>query len=338
MSGTTSVPGGGTPAAARGGSAGTRAPRRRRAPFGAPVVLLAPFLVLFTACTLIPIGYAVHLSLFSERRSGLGFGGTTTQVFTGLGNYTRALGDAAFRDGFWNTAQYCLLYIPLMLGLSLAVALLLDSALARAKRFFQLALFLPHAVPGIIAALVWTYLYTPGISPVIDALNSAGAQVDVFGHPLPAIVNIAVWEWTGYNMVIFYAALQAIPREVLEAAVVDGAGPLRTAFSVKIPLIRASVVMVGLFTVIGSLQLFTEPVILHDVAPGVVSTWTPNMYAYSAAFERNDYGLAAASSVILALVAAALSFVVTRFTRGRDEKRAGKRAPRPTEHRTETAR
>ncbi|RKE18442.1 carbohydrate ABC transporter permease [Streptomyces sp. TLI_171] len=317
MSGATPVPGGGTPAA--------RGTRKRRAPFGAPAVLLAPFLLLFTACTLIPIGYAVYLSLYTEHRSGLGFGGGTTQVFTGLGNYTRALGDAAFRDGFWNTAQYCLLYIPLMLGLSLTVALLLDSALARAKRFFQLALFLPHAVPGIIAALVWTYLYTPGISPVIDALSSAGTQVDVLGHPLPAIVNIALWEWTGYNMVIFYAALQAIPREVLEAAVVDGAGPLRTALSVKVPLIRASVVMVGLFTVIGSLQLFTEPMILHDVAPGVVSTWTPNMYAYSAAFERGDYGLAAASSVLLALAAAALSFVVTRLTRGRDEKRAQQR-------------
>ncbi|MFD8479974.1 carbohydrate ABC transporter permease [Kitasatospora sp. NPDC059673] len=344
MSGRTSVPGGGTPAArggsavTRGGSVVARPARRRRAPLGAPAVLLAPFMVLFTACTLIPIGYAVYLSLFSERRSGLGFGGTTKQVFTGLGNYTRALGDAAFRDGFWNTAQYCLLYIPLMLGLSLAVALLLDSALARAKRFFQLALFLPHAVPGIIAALVWTYLYTPGISPVIDVLSSAGTQVDVLGHPLPAVVNIAIWEWTGYNMVIFYAALQAIPREVLEAAVVDGAGPLRTAFSVKIPLIRASVVMVGLFTVIGSLQLFTEPVILHDVAPGVVSTWTPNMYAYSAAFERNDYGLAAASSVILALVAAALSLVVTRFTRGRDERRTEQRTANRTEQRTETAR
>ncbi|GAA4843335.1 sugar ABC transporter permease [Kitasatospora terrestris] len=297
----------------------SRAAARRRGRYGAPALLLAPFMVLFTACTLVPIGYAVHLSLYTEHRSGLGFGGSET-VFTGLGNYTRALGDAAFRAGFWNTAQYCLLYIPLMIGLSLLTALLLDSALARAKRFFQLALFLPHAVPGIIAALVWVYLYTPGISPVIDALGGAGAQVDVLGHPLSAVVNIAVWEWTGYNMVIFYAALQAIPREVLEAAVVDGAGPLRTALSVKIPLIRASITMVGLFTVIGSLQLFTEPMILHDVAPGVVSTWTPNMYAYSAAFERNDYGLAAASSVLLALAAAVLSFAVTRASRGRSRK------------------
>ncbi|MFF3008537.1 carbohydrate ABC transporter permease [Kitasatospora sp. NPDC057940] len=293
---------------------------RRRGRYGAPAVLLAPFVLLFTACTLVPIGYAVHLSLYTEHRSGLGFGGGET-VFTGLGNYARALGDQAFRSGFWTTAQYCLLYIPLMTGLALLLALLLDSALARARRFFQLALFLPHAVPGIIAALIWVYLYTPGISPVIDLLNAGGAHPDPFGAPLPAVVNIALWEWTGYNMVIFYAALQAVPREVLEAAVVDGAGPLRTAVSVKIPLIRASIVLVGLFTLIGSLQLFTEPMILHGASPGVVSTWTPSMYAYTAAFDRGDYGLAAAASVLLALAAAALSFLVTRATRPRPDRR-----------------
>ncbi|MER8101578.1 sugar ABC transporter permease [Kitasatospora sp. NPDC094016] len=293
---------------------------RRRGRYGAPAVLLAPFVLLFTACTLVPIGYAVHLSLYTEHRSGLGFGGGET-VFTGLGNYARALGDQAFRSGFWTTAQYCLLYIPLMTGLALLLALLLDSALARARRFFQLALFLPHAVPGIIAALIWVYLYTPGISPVIDVLNAGGAHPDPFGAPLPAVVNIALWEWTGYNMVIFYAALQAVPREVLEAAVVDGAGPLRTAVSVKIPLIRASIVLVGLFTLIGSLQLFTEPMILHGASPGVVSTWTPSMYAYTAAFDRGDYGLAAAASVLLALAAAALSFLVTRATRPRPDRR-----------------
>ena len=296
----------------------TARPRRRRS--GAPALLLGPFMLLFTACTLIPVGYAGYLSLFTERRSGLGFGGTEN-IFTGLGNYTRALGDAAFRQGFVTTAEYCLLYIPLMLGLSLLLALLLDSGLARARRFFQLALFLPHAVPGIIAALIWMYLYTPGISPVVSALDGLGMQPDLLGNPLPAVVNIALWEWTGYNLVIFYAALQAIPGEVLEAARVDGAGPLRTALSIKIPLIRASLTMVGLFTVIGSLQLFTEPMILHGAAPTVTSTWTPNMYAYSAAFDRNDYGLAAAASVLLALTAALLSYVITRAGRGGSARR-----------------
>jgi multiple sugar transport system permease protein len=292
---------------------GRRTAARRRG--GAAAVLLTPFFLVFLAAMVLPIGYAVYLSLWTQRLSGLGFGGAH-QVFDGLGNYRRALGDPAFRHGFLIVAGYCAFYIPLMLGLSLGLALLLDSALVRARRFFQLALFLPHAVPGLIAALVWTYLYTPGISPVVSALNSAGIHLDLlsFGAALPSVVNVAVWEWTGYNMVVFYAALQAIPREVLEAATVDGASGLRTARSVKLPMIRPALALAGLFTVIGSLQLFTEPMILRGSSTTIISTWTPNMYAYSAAFDRGDYGLAAAASVLLAAVAAVLSFAVTRFS------------------------
>jgi len=289
----------------------------------AAAILLGPFFVLFTVAMVLPIGYAVWLSLFTDKQSGLGFGGTET-VFSGLDNYAAALGDPAFRDGFVVLLGYCLIYIPLLLIGALALALLLDSALARARRFFQLALFLPHAVPGIIAALIWVYLYTPQLSPVVSAMESGGIGFDFFSPngALPSVVNIALWEWLGYNMVIFYAALQAIDRSVLEAATVDGAGAWRIAVGIKVPLIRASVVMVALFTVIGSLQLFTEPLILNrGTGSAVTSTWTPNMYAYTAAFERNDYGLAAASSILLALTAALLSFVVTRFT-GRKGKKA----------------
>ncbi|MEU6165510.1 carbohydrate ABC transporter permease [Streptomyces tanashiensis] len=292
----------------------------------AATLLLTPFFVLFTAVMVVPIGYAVWLSLFTEKQSGLGFGGTET-VFTGLDNYTAALGDRAFLEGFGVLLGYCLFYIPLLLAGALGLALLLDSALARARRFFQLALFLPHAVPGIIAALIWVYLYTPQLSPVVQAMEAGGIGFDFFSPEgaLPSIVNIALWEWLGYNMVIFYAALQAIDRSVLEAATVDGASAWRIAFAVKVPLIRASLAMVALFTIIGSLQLFTEPLILNKgTGSAVTSTWTPNMYAYTAAFDRNDYGLAAAASVLLALTAALLSFAVTRLTGRRKAGTAGR--------------
>ncbi|MET9675220.1 sugar ABC transporter permease [Streptomyces sp. NPDC006482] len=294
----------------------------------AAAILLTPFFLLFTAVMVVPIGYAVWLSLFTEKQSGLGFGGTET-VFTGLDNYTAALGDRAFREGFGVLLGYCLSYIPLLLVGALGLALLLDSALARARRFFQLALFLPHAVPGIIAALIWVYLYTPQLSPVVKAMEAGGIGFDFFSPEgaLPSVVNIALWEWLGYNMVIFYAALQAIDRSVLEAATVDGAGAWRIAFSIKIPLVKASLAMVGLFTIIGSLQLFTEPLILNKgTGSAVTSTWTPNMYAYTAAFDRNDYGLAAAASVLLALTAALLSFAVTRLT-GRRKSGTARKEP-----------
>ncbi|MFD8210256.1 carbohydrate ABC transporter permease [Streptomyces sp. NPDC059695] len=279
-------------------------------------LLLAPFLGLFTAVTLAPLLYAAWLSLFTTRTSGLGFGGTES-VFAGMDNYVRALSDPEFLDGFLVVAAYCAVYIPVMTGAALALALLLDSGLAKARSFFQLALFLPHAVPGLIAALIWVYLYTPGLSPVIDLLASGGIGVDFLSadNAVLSTANIAVWEWTGYNMVIFYAALQTVPRETLDAARVDGAGALRTALSVKVPMIRPAVALAVMFTVIGSIQLFTEPKVIYNASSAIGSSWTPNMYVQTAAFQNDDFGLAAAASLLIALFAAALSFAVTRISR-----------------------
>lgn len=284
----------------------------------AAAVLLAPFFVLFVAVTLAPLAYAAWLSLFTQRSSGLGFGGTT-RVFAGLGNYVDLLGDATFRAGFLHVALYCLLYIPVLIVGALLLSLLLDSGLAWARRFFQLTLFLPHAVPGLIASLIWIYLYTPGLSPVVDALDSAGASWDFLSadHAVASAANIAVWEWVGYNMVIFYAALQSVPREVLDAAKVDGAGVIRTALSVKLPAIRPAVALATLFTVIGSIQLYTEPKVIYSASTAIGSRWTPNMFVQTEAFTDNNFGLAAAASLLIAVVAAALSFVVTRAAGGR---------------------
>jgi multiple sugar transport system permease protein len=279
-------------------------------------LLLSPFFVLFAVVTLAPLLYAAWLSLFTTRTSGLGFGGTEN-VFTGLDNYADALTEPQFLDGFLVIAAYCALYIPVMIGCALALALLLDTGLAKARSFFQLALFLPHAVPGLIAALIWVYLYTPGLSPVIDLLESGGIDISFLSadNAVFSAANIAVWEWMGYNMVIFYAALQAVPRETLDAAQVDGAGALRTALSIKVPMIRPSIALAVLFTVIGSIQLFTEPKVIYSASSAIGSTWTPNMYVQTAAFQDNDFGLAAAASLLIALFAAVLSFVVTRISR-----------------------
>ncbi|MGW4793000.1 carbohydrate ABC transporter permease [Nonomuraea sp. NPDC004297] len=288
-------------------------PQRTGSGRWAIALLTAPFFVLFAAVVLAPLGYALWLSLFREQSSGLGFGGTES-VFSGLDNYLSTLADDAFRDGFAVVALYAALYVPLMLGGALVLALLLDSGIALLRRFFQLALFMPHVVPGVIAGLIWLYLYLPGISPIVAVLRDGGITWDFLGdHVLSSVVNIAVWEWIGYNMIIFFAALQAVPREVLEAATMDGAGPIRVALRVKLPLIKGAVVTALLFTIIGSLQLFNEPMVMDTVSDGVVSTWTPNMYAYAEAFGNNDIGQAAAASLLLAVLAAVLSYFVTTW-------------------------
>ncbi|MGW7316453.1 carbohydrate ABC transporter permease [Streptomyces sp. NPDC054854] len=295
------------------GPAPAGSPLRRRQR-GAAVLFLSPFFVLFALVTLAPVAYAGWTSLFQERSSGLGFGGVE-RTFAGWANYTAVVGDPVFRNSFLHVGAYCLIYVPVMIGGALGLALLVDSAYARAARFFRLALFLPHAVPGLIAAIIWIYLYTPGLSPVVDWIDAAGGSWNFFspGSSLASMVNIAVWQWIGYNMVIFFAALQAVPREVIEAATVDGAGAWRIALRVKVPVIRSSVVMTVLFTCVGAVQLFTEPQLLSTRAQALGNDWSPTMYVVSKAFVDQDYAGAAAASLLLALVAGALSFVVTRM-------------------------
>lgn len=309
----TGTPGATAQAPSASGPRARRAAERRR--LAACGVLMTPFFALLVTVFLIPVGTAVYLSFYSDDQPGLGFGPERT-VFVGLRSYAAVLTDPTFLGGLGTVTLYCLIYIPLMVAGALALALLLDSGVVRLRAFAQLGLFLPHAVPGIIAALIWLYLYTPGISPVIELFAAADITVDFLGiHTvIPSIVNIALWSNLGYNMVVFYAALQAVPREVIEASVVDGAGPVRTALQVKTPLVRASIVMVAIFTLIWALQLFTEPMLLSQSSPMISSRFSPSMYIYDAAFTRNNYGLAAAASVVLLVCTVALSYGVTRFT------------------------
>ncbi|MFC0110238.1 carbohydrate ABC transporter permease [Kibdelosporangium aridum] len=298
----------------------TKAKTRRREKI-ACAVLMAPFFALFTLVFLIPLGTALWLSLFSQDEPGLGFGPEQT-VFIGLRSYAAVLSDPTFLNGLLVVVLYCVIYIPLMVAGALALALLLDSGMAKLTRWAQLSLFLPHAVPGIIAALIWLYLYTPGLSPIIDLFAKADITIDFLGlnAVLPSIVNIALWSNLGYNMVIFYAALKAIPNEVVEASVVDGAGPVRTAVWVKTPMIRASIVTIVMFTLVWSLQLFTEPVLLNQATPAINSRYTPNMYIFDAAFTRNNYSMSAAAAVVLLAFTIALSYFVTRWTNRQEAK------------------
>jgi multiple sugar transport system permease protein len=287
--------------------AAVRRPRRRRGHAG--LSLAAPFALLLAGTVLVPILYALYLSLFTDRLSGLGFSGPH-QVFVALGNYLDVLVDRAFHTGLGNVALFVLVHLPIMLGTALVLALLLDSAVVRLRGVWSLAIFLPYAVPVVITGLVWAYLYSPGsgLSALLpfDPLGKNGI--------LPAIVNIATWQWVGYNMIIFYTALQAVPRDVLEAARADGAGQLRTAWSVKVPMVRPTLFVALVFTVIGSLQLFTEPLVLRGFTSSVTSSWSPSLYVYEAAFVEGDYGRAAAASVLLALVSALLSALVMRLS------------------------
>ncbi|GAA3428833.1 carbohydrate ABC transporter permease [Streptosporangium sandarakinum] len=290
---------------------GSDAPPRWRT----PLLFCGPFAVLFLAMYVAPIVYAAVSSLFAVRRSGLGLA-PPVKVFDPLGNYVQALGDNAFVASLGRVALFGVVQVPVMLALALGLALLIDSRSARGKGLFRLAGFLPYAVPGVSAALVWSFMYSPQSSPVNHLLRPLGLGIPFFddGTVLWSVANIVTWSWTGYNMLIIYAALQSIPAEVLEAARMDGASALRIAWNIKIPAVRGAIVLTAVFSIIGSAQLFNEPTVLQPISGGAVpSTFTPIMSA-QAAVAAGNYPYAAAQSVILAVLVGAVSLAFFTLT------------------------
>ena len=286
--------------------------RRRLTPY----LFILPFGVLFLLFFIVPIIYAVYQSLYRSERNGLGLGAATVN-FNGLGNYVDVFHDPNFYAGVGRVLLYGIVQVPVMLCLALLFALLLDSTVVRFKAVFRLAFFVPYAIPGIIAALLWGYLYDPSLSPIVKGFSSLGLGSPDFLGPqtvLWAIANIATWTWTGYNMLIIFAALQAIPGEIYESARIDGCSGWRVALYIKIPLVAPALVLTGIFSIIGTLQLFNEPQVLSAISNNINSSYTPNFYAYYTAFGNNNYYYAAALSVVLALVTFVFSFGFLRVT------------------------
>jgi multiple sugar transport system permease protein len=278
---------------------------------GAGYMFVAPFLVLFLAVFIVPLIYAAYLSLFKEQLVG----GT---AFAGLDNYVRALNDERLVGGVLRVARFFLLQVPVMLAISLAVALAIDSGLLRSSKVFRLGIFVPYAVPSVVATLMWGYLYGKEFGPfgqLADAVGLAKPDFLSAGTVLGSMANIVTWEFTGYNMIILYAALRAIPTDLYEAAAVDGAGAWRIAWSIKIPAIRPALMLCLIFSVIGSFQLFAEPQLLQRLAPSVIdSAYTPNLYAYTLAFTGQEVNYAAAVSFLLGLVIVIASYTVIFVT------------------------
>ncbi|MGW1271678.1 carbohydrate ABC transporter permease [Streptomyces sp. NPDC002491] len=293
---------------------------------GAPYAFLVPAAVLFALFFALPIGYAVWLSLHKVRVSGLGLGsGARKEVWAGLENYTDALTDGELLDGALRVLGYGCIVVPVMLGLALLFALMLDSEKVRLASFTRLAIFLPYAIPGVVAALLWGFLYLPDVSPFSYALEKLGLpQPDLLdGGPLYlALSNIAVWGGTGFNMIVIYTSLRAIPAEVHEAAKLDGATPLQTALRIKIPMVAPSLVLTFFFSIIATLQVFNEPTTLKPLTNSVSTTWSPLMKVYRDAFGTGDVYQAAAEAVIIALATLVLSFGFLRAANRRNRQEA----------------
>lgn len=296
-------------AARRQGGSAARWRRRRRA--ATPYLFLTPFLIGFVVFVIYPLVYAVNLSLYRTKLVG-------GKSFVGIDNYVKAIGDPVLWTGIRNVLSFGVIQVPVMLGLALTAALLIDSQIFKRVSIFRLVYFLPFAVPGVVAALVWGYLYGQAFGPVAQIARALGIAPPQFLTPtaiIPALANISTWQYTGYNMLILYAALKAIPSELYEAARVDGASGLQIAFRIRIPLIAPALLLTFIFSIIGTLQLFAEPRVLAAIVPQVIGpNFTPNQYIYSLAFANRQFDYSAAIAFTLALVTGLLSSIVLFVT------------------------
>jgi multiple sugar transport system permease protein len=281
-----------------------------------PYVFLAPAILLFALLFLVPIGYAIWQSLRTVKISGLGLGrGARHEVFAGLANYQQVFTDSEFWDSVIRVLIYGLILVPTMLGLALVFALILDTPRARLRRFGRLSIFLPYAVPSVIASLLWGFLYLPAVSPLNFLLRAAGLpEPDLLrDNIMGAVVNIGVWGGVGFNMLVIYTALRAVPSDLYEAARIDGCNELQIAWRVKIPQVMPAIIMTTVFSTIATLQVFSEPTTLRPLTNSLPSTWTPLMKIYTDAFVRNDLYTAAAASIVIAAATLVLSFGFLRL-------------------------
>ncbi len=280
----------------------------------AGLVFALPSVVLILVFFFGPVLWGLWLSLTDFDLYAIG--DPSTVRFVGLGNYARALESGEF----WNALRVTLLYAfvgaPISVAVSLAAALLVDSRLARWKPFFRAVYFAPVVTTLVAVAIVWRYLYQPQYGLVNAFLGRLGVPaVDWLGDPhwaLPAILVLAVWKNFGYNLLIFVAGLQAVPRELHEAAALDGAGGWQRFRHVTLPALAPVSLFVSVTTLINYFQLFAEPYVMTQGGP-LRSTTSLVLYMYEQGFRWWRLGFAASLAFLLFALILAATLVQLRL-------------------------
>ncbi|MEH7235810.1 carbohydrate ABC transporter permease [Bacillus sp. JJ1562] len=273
-----------------------------------PYLFLAPALILFLIFTVYPIISSLILS-FQTSEGG-------RYVFTGLDNYVRLLNDSTFYQALYNTFIIFIVQVPIMILLALILAALLNSKLLKFKGLFRTGFFLP-AVTSLVAysILFSIIMMDKGILNQFLMLIGIDA-IPWLNNPFWAKVSIIIamtWRWTGYNMVIYLAAMQNISEETYEAASMDGAGKVRQFFSITIPQLKPIILFTSIISTISTLQLFDEPFNLTKGGPGD-STTTLGLMIYENGFEYYDFSYASAIAYVVVVIVAILSLIQSKVT------------------------
>jgi ABC-type sugar transport system permease subunit len=278
------------------------------------LLFLVPSAVIIAVFVLWPILQSLWMSLhdwsFFQK----------THEFIGLGNYAELLGDPRFWNALGNTAVFTIVTVPVQIVLGLLLAVRLSRARWWSV-FLRSVFFFPVISSFATMAIVWKFMLSPDVGPTASWLRDLGlAPIDPLHNPdlaLPAIILVGLWKNIGFTMVILIAALQDVPEDLVEAAVLDGAGPWRRFVSVALPSIRQALLFASVIAVIASLQVFDQVYVMTGGGP-LFRTETLVTYMYDQGFKEFRSGYAAALAWVLFLIIMAISMLQLRVFRYRD--------------------
>ena len=293
--------------------------RLRLSPEWTPYVLLSPFLILFFVFGMFPLGFSLFLAFQSwEPTSGL-----AAMQFVGLENFAFSLQDEWFWKSLKNTAWLAVASgVPQHL-VAIPLAVFIHTSFKRLRNGVVGAYFLPYITSTVAIAIMFSSLFSTDYGVVNTALRSmfGGEPIDWLGAPeniKPAIAMIVFWRYVGFNVVLYLAALQTIPKDLYEAATMDGAGRLQQFWCITLPSLKPMIFFGVTLSVIGGLQIFEEPFILTGGRGGSDQAgMTTAIYLYRMAFDFNDFGAASAMSWLLFILVAALTWLTNRAFRPR---------------------
>lgn len=275
-------------------------PRRRRSALRRRNTLIGWTFILpnflgFAAFTLVPVIVLFYMAFTNWNIFG-------KADFVGLANFQRLLGDGSFRIAFWNTIYYAALHIPLTIVVSLGLALLLNNKL-RGVAFFRTAALFAYITSIVAIAVVWNLLFSPDYGPINAMLRAIGIDsppgwLTSKDWAMPAVVIVSTWRDMGYYMILFLAGLQTVPRELHEAARMDGANVWQRFVNVTLPCLRPTMFFVVVMLTINSLKIFDLILVMTDGGPGQ-ATLVLSHFIYRKGFEESQFGYASAASVAL---------------------------------------
>jgi multiple sugar transport system permease protein len=287
--------------------------------------MVSPFFVVYVLFLLWPVVGALWSSLFDESL------GAVSTTFRGLGNYEELLGDGDFWAAMWHTVLFTLLSTPPLVLLALGLAILVNRALP-AQWLFRLAFFAPYVLPVSVVVLLFNWIFQPGFGLINGYLTRLGlAEVNWLGAEgtaMLAVVLLTVWWTLGFNFVLYLAALQDIPREIYEAAAVDGATPWQLIRRITIPLLAPTTVLVIVLQVVASLKVFDQIYLLLQGGPNF-STRPAVQYVFESAFTQYRVGYASALSIVFFLAIVLVSLLMLAAVR-RIQRSQGQTAPAAT--------